>query len=89
MTDYDRKLQVVTYSKKFRRDHPYRTSQATSGGVRFGEGFNARSSLSHTSFCYRGTVDYNRIPVSIRQAKTMESFKFKFKKWVSTNIPLD
>ena len=76
-------------SKKFKRDHPYRTRQSTTGGLRFGEEFNAKSSLSHSSFCYRGTVDYNKIPVNIRQAKTMGTFKYKLKKWVSSNIPID
>ena len=76
-------------SKKFSNDHPYRTRQAAGGGLRFGENFDGKSDLSHTSFCYRGTVDYNRIPVYIRRAKTMQTFKYKLKQWISTNIPLD
>ena len=76
-------------SKKFSTDHPYRTRQAAGGGLRFGEDFDGKSDLSHTSFCYRGTVDYNRIPVYIRRAKTIQTFKFKLKQWISTNIPLD
>ena len=76
-------------SKKFYGDHPYRTRQLMSGCVRFGEQFRAKSSLSHTSFCYMGTVEYNRIPSLIRQARTIETFKYKLKKWVSTNIPID
>ena len=74
-------------SKKFSNDHPYRTRQAAGGGLRFGEDFNGKSDLSHTSFCYRGTVDYNRIPVYIRRAKTMQTFKYKLKQWISTNTP--
>ena len=76
-------------SNRFSTDHPYRTRQATGGGLRFGEEFDARSGLSHGSFCYRGTVDYNRIPAYIRQARTLDTFKYKLKQWVSTNIPLD
>ena len=76
-------------SKKFGADHPYRTRQSTSGCIRFGDEFNAKSSLSHTSFCYKGTVEYNRIPSTIRQAATIETFKYKLKKWISTNIPID
>ena len=76
-------------AKKFGSDHPYRTRQSTSGGVRFGEEFNAKSSLSRNSFCFRGTVNYNRIPANIRQSRTIETFKYKLKKWISTNIPID
>ena len=76
-------------SKKFSTDHPYRTRQATGGGLRFGEEYDATSGLSHDSFCYRGTVDYNRLPPHIRKAKTIQTFKYKLKQWVSTNIPLD
>ena len=36
-------------SKKFGVDHPYRTRKSTSGCVRFGVKFNAKSSLSHTN----------------------------------------
>ena len=56
-------------SKKFSSDYPYRTRQATGGGVWFGEEFHAKSSL--------------------RTAKNIETFKYKLKQWVSTNIPLD
>ena len=76
-------------NKKFSSDYPYRTRQATGGGVRFGEEFHAKSGLSQASFCYRGTVEYNRVPGYIRSNKTMETFKHKLKQWVSTNIPLD
>ena len=44
-------------NKKFNKDHPYRTRQATGGGLSFGEDYEVKSGLSHNSFCYRGTVD--------------------------------
>ena len=75
-------------SKKFSTDHPYRTRQATGGGLRFGEEYDATSGLSHGNFCYRGTVNYNRIPAHIRKAKSVQTFKFKLKQWVSTDISL-
>ena len=70
-------------SNKFSTNHPYRTRQATGGGVRVGEEFDARSGLSHGSFCYRGTLDYNKIPAYIRKAGTLGTFKYKLKQWVS------
>ena len=36
-----------------------------------------------------GTVDYNRMSAYIRKAKTVQTFKYKLKQWVSNNIPLD
>ena len=60
-------------SKKFSIDHPYRTRQATGGGLRFGEDYDAKSGASHSSFCYRGTVEYNRNPVFIRDAIIKEN----------------
>ena len=75
--------------KKFSTDHPYPTRQATGGGLRFGEEFDATSGLGHKSFCYRGTQNYNRVPTYLRKEKTLLTFKYKLKQWVSNNIPLD
>ena len=74
--------------KKFNTDHPYRTRQAAGGGLRYGEEHDATSGLSHNSFFYRGTLDYYRIPAHIRMVRTMDTFKYKLKQWVSSNIPL-
>ena len=76
-------------SKKMSTEHPYKTRQATEGGIRFGENFEGKTGLTHNSFCYIGTNQYNRIPASIRSAKTMQTFKYKLKKWISSNIPID
>ena len=37
---------------KMTTTHPYSTRQATSGGIRFGEQFDRKSSLARNSFCY-------------------------------------
>ena len=37
---------------------------------------------------YRGTVDYNRIPVDIRTFPTLATFKKKLRQWVKYNIDL-
>ena len=75
--------------RKFITDHPFSTRQATSGGLRFGQGYGASSELRHKSFLYRGTQGYNRIPGHIRKMKNMNAFKNKLKQWVKTNIPWD
>ena len=74
--------------KKMISQYPYKTRQAVGGGVRFGENFTGTSGLIHDSFCYRGAVDYNRVPSFIRSARSLNTFKYKLKQWVSTNIPL-
>ena len=76
-------------NNKMNTCHPYKTRQATEGGIRFGENFDVKSNLSRNSFCYSGTMDYNRIPAEIRAAKTIIVFKYKLKNWVQSNIPVD
>ena len=75
-------------NKKMSTNHPYQTRQATGGGIRFGEQFEGKSSLSGNSFCYSGTRDYNVIPAEIRAAKTIQNFKCKLRKWVKSNVPV-
>ena len=48
--------------RKMKGDFPYRTRQATTGAIRFSEEFFSRKALNHSSFRYRATVEYNRIP---------------------------
>ena len=71
-----------------KRDFPYRTRQATTGAIRFSEEFFSRKALNHSSFRYRATVEYNRIPGRIRETSTMQVFKTKLKSWIKANIPL-
>jgi hypothetical protein len=74
---------------KMNHSHPYETRQATEGGIRFAEQFGVKSNLSRNSFCCGGTLDYNRLPVDVRAAKSIKVFKYKLKKWVKSNIPVD
>ena len=59
--------------------YPYRTRQAAAGGVRFGEAFGGQKQLTHDSFCYRGALDYNKVPSHIRSATSLNTFKYKLK----------
>ena len=67
---------------------PYGTRQDTSGGIRFGEIFSSRHSLSHNSFVYRATTDYNSLPANIRIISRLSTFKYKLRQWVKSNIPI-
>ena len=75
--------------RKFSREHPYPTRLASGGGVRMIGDSNTTSSLSQKGFQYRGTQSYNRIPAYIRKIPSLQTFKYKLKQWVTTNIPLD
>ena len=75
--------------QKMDSNHPYQTRQATSGKIRFGDQFEGKSSLARSSFCYGGTSNYNLIPADIRNEATLGNFKYKLRKWIKSNIPVD
>ena len=64
--------------------HPYRTRQATGGSIWRGE-----EDLTGMSFRSRGAQAYNSLPVDIRSCRIMNTFKYKLRKWVASNIPID
>ena len=78
----------ASLAEKMSTSHPYNTRQANSGSIRYGEQFSSSDERGHSSFCYRGTKDYNRIPAFIRSTKFLPSFKYKLRKWIEENIPL-
>jgi hypothetical protein len=67
-------------------DFPYRTRQATTGAIRYGEDHHSRLSLNHSSFRFRATLEYNRIPGNIRSSNSLQTFKTKLRSWVKINI---
>ena len=48
-----------------------------------------QSALGRKSFMVRGVSSWNSIPVEIRGIRTLESFKFKLKKWIKENVEID
>ena len=74
----------VYLGNKMRSNFPYFTRQATSGASRYDEGFSCRKARSHTSFRYRATREYNRIPGEIREATTLSVFKTRLKALIKT-----
>ena len=57
--------------------------------VKFDERFDGRTDRSQSSFCYRGAVLYNRLPMEIRTTGEINSFKRKLKSWIKNNIPAE
>lgn len=68
--------------------HPYRTRNATTGQIRYGEHFRGESSLIQASFKHRAVHWYNAVPASVRTG-SLATVKHKLKKWVKLNVPID
>ena len=68
--------------------YTYNTRQDYSGSIRQDETFSSSSSLPRSSFRFRGAMDYNRIPASVRAIFNITTFKVKLRQWVKMNISL-
>ena len=64
------------------------TVHNTRHSVKYGENFGGKTERSQRSFCYRGVVTYNRLPLDIINTEDMEAFKRKLKHWIKTNVPI-
>ena len=56
--------------------------------IRLGSESQAGTELAKKSFKYRASREWNMLPLVIKQAKKVETFKFMLKKWVAENIPI-
>ena len=68
--------------------HPYRTRNAATGQIRFGENFRGESSLIQASFKHSAVHCYNAVPASVRTG-SLANVKKKLRKWVKLNVPID
>ena len=59
-------------------EHPYRTRNATSGRIRYGESFRGDSSLVEASFKHRAVHWYNKVPTSIYRGR-LGNVKYKLR----------
>ena len=73
---------------RMRTTFPYNTRQAATGAIRFGEEYSSKCALNFSSFKYRATVEYNRIPGTIRGLESLQTFKTKLRTWIKENIPM-
>ena len=56
--------------------------------IKLGDDSQAKTELAKRSFKYRATSHWNLLPMEIRKAENIKTFKFKLKSWVSENIPI-
>ena len=68
--------------------YPYRTRNAATGRIRFGEGFRGDSSLVDASFKHRAVHWYNEVPVDIYRG-ALDTVKHKLRQWVKKNVAID
>lgn len=78
----------ASISESISTQHPYRTRNAASGLIRFGESFRGDSSLVSASFKHRAVHWYNDVPVGVRTG-SIPTVKYKLKKWIKLNVPID
>ena len=69
-------------------NHPYRTRNASSGRIRYGETFRGDSSLSEASFKYRAVHWFNQVPPAVYSGG-LASVKHKLRAWVWKNVAVD
>ena len=73
------------YGKMCSSSNSYNTRQV----VKFDEKFEGKTERTKASFCYRGSILYNRLPMEIRATISIKSFKTKTKYWIKNNIPVE
>ena len=65
------------------------TDHNTRRQVKFSENFSGKTERTKQSYCYRGATLYNKLPLNISNTQSINSFKYKVKKWIKANIPID
>ena len=63
-------------------------STADKDKIRLGIDSQAEAGLARSSFKYRASIQWNKLPQDIRQSETMKMFKPKLRKWVLENVPI-
>ena len=70
---------------KFANNHSHNTRST----IHFDDHFTGKSALCSKSFCYRGAVEYDKLPIEIKRTQCSITFKRKLKIWILQNIAID
>ena len=54
--------------------------------TRFNENFSGKSERTRSTFCYRGVLSYQQIPLEISKIRSLQGFKLKLKRWIKVNV---
>ena len=71
--------------EKFLSNHEHNTRSI----IKFDDKFPGKSALCQASFCYRGAIEYNKLPMFITQSNNIVTFKRKLRQWIKENIEID
>ena len=75
----------VFMEKAISKTFQYRTRASTSGCILENEKIS--SDISKESFLIKSTRMWNRLPPHVKQAETLQKFKWKLKGWIKENVP--
>ena len=71
--------------KKMTSENPYSTRQQ----VKYDNKFEGKTDKTHSSFCYRGVMMFNRLPIEIRNSTSIVTFKRKTRMWIMANVSIE
>ena len=63
-------------------------SQSRDKMITLGPDSQAEGELARRSFVYRCSAQWNALPVELREAANLKTFKPKLRKWVLKNVPI-
>ena len=66
----------------------YIRGQLDSQNIKLGPDSTAEGDMAKRSFKYRASVQWNSLPLNIREARNLKDFKFKLRKWVLSHVPI-
>ena len=64
-------------------------TQNTRQSVKFDDKFPGKTERTQASFCYRRAQFYNKLPIDIRTATSIQIFKRETRQWVLNNVPVE
>ena len=83
------KTVVSGYPQNIKDKMSTETYHSTRQQVKFSQNFTGKSERTKGTFCYRGAMLYNRLPMELLTSTSLDMFKNKLKIWVKNNIPVD
>ena len=73
-------------SKTFSKVFAYKTRAATTNKIVQNQ--KPKSEETRKAFVYRSLMEWNMLPVEIRQIEKLEKFKIELKTWIKANVEI-
>ena len=78
----------VYLAERLKSDYKYNTRISKQNLIQWGPEFKAKKTLTHSSWRWCGSVNFNRIPQDLRSISDQKSFQLKLIQWVRKNVPM-